>query len=43
MKVVARPIEYEKAPQELLDVAVDTFIYPDRDGIYHSLKKLEMI
>ena len=43
MKVVARPIEYEKAPQELLDVAVDTFIDPDRDGIYHSLKKLEMI
>ena len=43
MKVVARPIVYEKAPQELLDVAVDTFIDPDRDGIYHSLKKLEMI
>lgn len=43
MKVVARPIVYEKAPQELLDVAVDTFIDPDRDGIYHSLKILEMI
>ena len=43
MKVVARPIVYEKAPQELLDVAIDTFIDPDRDGIYHSLKKLEMI
>ena len=36
-------IVYEKAPQELLDVAIDTFIDPDRDGIYHSLKKLEMI
>lgn len=43
MKVVACPIVYEKAPQELLNIAVDTFIDPDQDGIYHSLKKLELI
>ena len=43
MKVVAYPIVYEKAPQELLNIAIDTFVDPDQDGIYHSLKKLRLI
>lgn len=43
MKVVACPIVYEKAPPELLDICQDTFIDPDHDGIYHSLKKLKLI